>query len=183
MSLKFCLDMDGPCTRFIHAALKVLGKENLIDNYPVGASHLEQVTGIPYEIMFQIIDAHGSEFWRNLEETPSFWELYNGLKEMGEVVFCTSPSLDPNSLKGKVEWMQDRFGRHFRNYIITNKKYFCADENTVLIDDTLEMCLNFKKAGGLVVQYPTRLNGLDKVCSEEDRAKYVLKKIKDKKWM
>lgn len=180
--MKFCLDMDGPCTLFMHSALKVMGKEHLVDNYPIGASNLEQVTGIPYPIMHKILEAYGSDFWRNLEETPFFWELYNGLKEMGEVVFCTSPSLDGNSAKGKIEWLQDRFGKNFRDYIITNRKYFCSNLNTVLIDDTKEMCEDFKKEGGLVVQFPTRLNGLSHVCKESDRAKYVLKRIKEKEW-
>jgi 5'(3')-deoxyribonucleotidase len=179
--MEFCLDMDGPCTRFIHGALKALDLEQLIDNYPSGSKNLQEITGIPYPVMYSKIDSLGSDFWRNLEETPSFWELYNGLCELGEVVFCTSPSLDSNSLKGKVEWLQDRFGKHFRNYVITNRKYFCARPNTVLIDDTAIMCEEFVQGGGLVIQYPTRLNGLSHVCEEEHRAKYILEKARELK--
>lgn len=172
--MKFCLDMDGPCSRFVHSALRALDLDHKIDNYPEGATNLNEITSLPYPEMYAKIDPLGSSFWRNLEETPSFWKLYEGLSELGEVSFCTSPSLDSNSSKGKVEWIQDRFGKNFRNYIITNRKYFCADPNTILIDDTAEMCDQFIAHGGIAIKYPTRLNGLEHVCSEEDRAEYVL---------
>lgn len=179
MRLKICLDMDGPCTRFIHGALKALDKSHMIDNYPKDAHNLAGITGVPYPEMYATIDAYESSFWRGLEETPSFMELYEGLKEYGEVVFCTSPSLDGNSSKGKVEWLQDRFGKHFRDYILTQKKYFCATPTTILIDDTKIMCEEFAEHGGHYVQYPTRLNGLAHVCEEKDRAKYVLSKVRE----
>ncbi len=77
--------------------------------------------------------------------------------------------------------MQDRFGFKFRDYIITNKKYFCATPTTVLVDDTSIMCEEFAAHGGKFIQYPTRLNGLAHVCDEKDRAKYVLEKARELK--
>jgi len=176
---KFLLDLDGPCSLFIHGALKALNKEELIDNYPQGASNLSEITGVPYPEMYKAIDSLKENFWRNLEETPTFKELYNGLQELGKVYFCTSPSLDSNSLKGKVLWLQDRFGFQFRDYIITYNKFLCASPNTILIDDTLEQCQSFIDNGGDAVQFPTALNSLGESIPEKDRAKYVLAKIKE----
>ncbi|MDB4330250.1 hypothetical protein N9948_00795 [bacterium] len=179
MTKRFALDMDGPCSKFIHGALRALDRTELLDNYPPGATNLSEITGIPYPEMYAKIDAVGSDFWKNLEETSTFWELYNGLSELGEVCFLTSPSLDSNSLKGKAEWLQDRFGKRFRNYAISYPKWHWASPDVILIDDTKEQCDKFIANGGLAVQYPTRLNGLHDVCAEEHRAKYVLEKVKE----
>ena len=131
--ITFMLDMDGVCCDWVKAGLKSVGKEELIGTWRNGAKDLGQLTGLSYAEIWEKIDAEGSNWWRTLEEYSWFWELYNKLKERGDVVFCTSPSWDPNCHKGKLEWLHDRFGRSFRDYIFTNRKFYVAKDNTILI--------------------------------------------------
>lgn len=73
------------------------------------------------------------EFWVGLRELPWFRELYAGLLDLGEVYFLTAPS-SANAAKGKILWLQDRFGKNFDRYIITCHKHLLSGTG-VLIDD------------------------------------------------
>jgi 5'(3')-deoxyribonucleotidase len=178
--ITFMLDMDGVCCDWVTAGLKTVGKEELIGNWKPGVRDLEEMTGLSYDELWSKIDAEGSEWWRNLEPFPWFKELYNCLGEAGDVVFCTSPSWDSNSLKGKIEWMHDKFGRSFREYILTNHKYYVARHNTVLIDDNDKQCQNFIAHGGRAILFPQPWNSLafDEEA-QKDKMAYVRKQVKE----
>jgi hypothetical protein len=75
--------------------------------------------------------------WRNLPEYSWARDLYDSLIKLGEVVFCTSPSWSPDCPKGKLLWLQDRFGKGFREYVFTNKKYLLAKPNSYLNNSIL----------------------------------------------
>ena len=172
------LDMDGVCCDWVTAALKSLGKDELVGQWTPGVKDLEEFIGISYARIWEVLDAQGSEWWRNLEEFPWFQEMYEYLNEIGDVVFCTSPCWDASSLKGKVEWMQDRFGKDFRNYILTNKKYYAAHHNTVLVDDNDKQCYNFREYGGRTILFPQLWN--DTAFNEEfqkDRMGYIKSRV------
>ena len=172
------LDMDGVCCNWDSAALKTMEREELIGHWTPGVKNLEALLGLPYDLIWKKIDAEGSKWWRNLKEYPWFWDFYNYLTIIGDVVFCTSPSYDSNSLKGKLEWLQDRFGRDFRNYIFTNKKYYATCTNAILIDDNDTQCQNFVNNGGKAILFPQPWNKLaqDKKALE-NKVDYVRKKI------
>jgi len=157
-NITFMLDMDGVCCDWVRAALKSLGKEEFIDNWTPGVKGIEELTGMTKSLFWAELEALGSKWWRDLEEYTWFWELHKTLKESGKVVFCTSPNLDPSSLKGKVGWLQDRFGKHFRDYIITNKKFYVASPNIVLVDDNDKQCHNFRALGGKTILFPQLWN-------------------------
>jgi len=178
--LKFCLDMDGVCCDWVSAALRTLGREEFIDNWTPGIKGIEALTGKPKSIFWTELESQGSQWWRDLEEYTWFRELYDLLASEGDVVFCTSPNLDPSSLKGKVGWIQDRFDKFFRDYIITNQKYHVAGPNTVLVDDNDKQCANFKKHGGEYILFPQLWNDthLD-ADAQQNKIKYVQNKIKE----
>jgi len=152
------LDLDGVCCDFISASLKRINREDLINNWPIGKYNLEEATNISYTEIWKKIDELGSDFWRNLEEYPWFVGMYNELTKIGKVIFCSGPSLCPNSLKGKLEWLQDRFGKEFRDYILTSKKFYLATEKSVLIDDSDENCSSFILNGGKSILFPQKWN-------------------------
>jgi len=157
--ITFMLDMDGVCCDWLTPALKIIGREDLIgDNWVPGVTTIEDATGTPKPELWTEIEGQGSKWWRDLEEYPWFQDLYDTLTEYGDVVFCTSPNLDPSSLKGKVAWIQDRFGKFFRDYIITNRKHYAASHNTVLVDDNDKQCQKFKEHGGHVILFPQLWN-------------------------
>lgn len=174
----FLVDLDGVCVRWIEAACVALGIP-VLTVWPKGAKGFAEAVGLTPAEVYGKLDPLGSKFWRDLEEFPWFWDLHKRLAALGKVVFCTSPSCDSNATKGKVEWIQDRFGKFNRNYILTNLKYLCASPNAILIDDTVEQCKNFRNNGGEAILFPAMSNSLANI-KDEDKVKYVLDTIKFK---
>src|SRR3972149_4880545 len=108
------LDMDGVCCDFIKDAVKAHGREDLSKNWPKELYNVEDALGITLEAFWGKLSLQEDKFWSGLEEFPWFWELYNGLSEIGDVYFCSAPTLDANCVKGKLIWLQDRFGFKFK---------------------------------------------------------------------
>jgi len=176
--LTFMLDMDGVCCDWVTSALKTIGKPELVDKWTPGVKSLTDFTEVSYHDIWEIIDAKGSEWWRDLKEYPWFWDLYKTLNDNGDVVFCSSPCWEAASLKGKVEWLQDRFGKSYRDYILTNRKYYVAKQNSILVDDNDTQCRNFREYGGRTILFPQLWN--DTAFNEEfqkDRIAYVKSRI------
>ena len=179
------LDMDGVCVDWLKSALTVLGREDLIDNMPRGVSNISEATGINMKEIWEIIQENGSDWWRNLPELPWFRELYESLDRIGPVTILTAPSRDPNCAKGKIQWLRDKFGKEFRDFIITSHKYHCAGPNKILIDDTLSKCQNFINSGGKAVLFPTDFNDLlwqfkeNKNINQANLLTYVIERVVD----
>jgi calcineurin-like phosphoesterase family protein/5'(3')-deoxyribonucleotidase len=158
------LDMDGVVcclTRAVYDLFKEDDKyDELYENWPLATYDMTKVFGIESEsVMWNTIDAGGPEFWQNVPEFPWFQDLYDALAQRGRVVFLTSPSCDASSLSGKLLWLQDRFGKFYRDYIITNKKHLLAHPKAVLVDDSPAMVKMFRDAGGQAVLFPQPWNG------------------------
>lgn len=157
---KICfIDMDGVLCDFVGAACQLFGKsEDFAANWPAGEYGMGKVLGCTEP-----------QFWRKIEEHPEFWEGMKPYPWCGELIelakrngyapyIATSPSLDPNSAKGKTEWIQKHIGRHFRDYFIGGKKGVLAAPGRVLIDDSDDQIAAFEKAGGYGVLFPRRWN-------------------------
>lgn len=154
------LDMDGVVSNAHEAFLKAMGREDLIDNYPAGEFNVDKVAGVSEKEMWRTIEAQGRDLWAKMSELPWAHELYEELGKLGDVVFLTSPSQDPECLAGKLAWLQ-RFTKRkdFRDYIMTNLKDKLADRDCVLIDDRLENCEKFRDAGGNAILFPAAWQG------------------------
>lgn len=154
------LDMDGVVSGAHEAFLKVLGREDLLKDYPAGEFNTDKVAGISEKTMWRKIDAAGRDLWSKMPVLPWAHELYEKLGELGDVVFLTSPSYDPDSLAGKLEWLQ-RFTKQkdFRDYIMTTRKDLLAGPGAVLVDDRPENCEKFRAAGGRAVLFPAAWQG------------------------
>lgn len=126
------LDMDGVCCNFIKRALEIWGRMDLYEE----ATWLPTMLGMTDATFWARIRPHEPSFWREIEPFPWFDELYKELTARARVVFLTSPARSANSLLGKVQWLQDRFGESFREYIITPRKFYCGHyPKGFLIDD------------------------------------------------
>lgn len=154
------LDMDGVVSDAHQAFLKVIDREDLIKDYPAGEFEVYKAAGVSDKVMWRKVAEAGRELWSEMRMFPWAHELYEKLGELGEVVFLTSPSWDPDSLAGKLEWLQ-RFTKQkdFRNYSMTSMKYLLAGPNTVLIDDRVESCDKFRAAGGEAILFPAAWQG------------------------
>jgi 5'(3')-deoxyribonucleotidase len=122
---------------------------------------ITKMLGVPQKQMWEKIDEKGHLFWSNLENYPWFDELIERLKVIDKN-FCilTSPSKCPNCVKGKLQWIQKKFGNHFRNYIFAPAKLKkeLAGPNKILIDDKLENILDWNNNGGHGILFPQPYN-------------------------
>jgi len=151
------LDMDGVLTDFAGAVCALFGQE------PPGPAHrgkdLAAATGIRAGQMWPRIDDLGAKFWRELEPTPFANELVSLCRKAGEVVIATSPSNDPAATAGKIAWLQQRFGKRFRDFVVSPRKELLAAPGRLLVDDTPKHVDAFRVAGGQAVLLPTWHNG------------------------
>lgn len=172
----FFLDMDGVCCDFCNAAGGLFGLPKIDENWPIGVKKISEFLGIDTATFWNKIDEKGPEFWSEMPEYAWFVDLHTSLKLLGDVVFCSSPSLDSNSPKGKLQWLQKRFGKEFRNYVFTNKKYYLANYiDSILIDDDDEYVALFKKAGGKAILFPQSWNGNSHIRG--NKVSYVIQEI------
>lgn len=154
------LDMDGVSTNFLKGVLHAHGRDytSTIREWPKGEYNIHKVLNIEMAELWAKIDEQGTSFWEELEQYEWFDKLYEELKKRGNVYFCSSPSLDSSVLPGKLKWIQQRMGYNFRNYVFTNQKQLLANNRTILIDDSPQMCERFHKFGGNVVLFPQPWN-------------------------
>ena len=126
------LDMDGVCVDFTTSALKVHNRLDLAPN----PGWLPKSLGITEDEFWAPINALGADFWHHAEPYPWFDALHGGLRELAPVVFLTTPSPSPSSAQGKMQWLQDRFGAGFRDYVFTPHQRYCSWwPHAILIDD------------------------------------------------
>ena len=137
--------------------------------------------------MLELIDISYKEFWTDLS-TPDFWEyldfypqakqLIGQLKKYGDVVFISSPALGCAGYRQN--WIQHNLPEFFitNKYILTSSKEYCANPNTVLIDDFRKNCQDFVANGGNAILYPQPWNGHSNI-NKKNKNDLVLKKIKE----
>lgn len=175
---KILLDMDGVLTNLVKGVADLLEidywdlYQKLMDEYDI-----PKVLAYNKKDFWGLIDNAGSEFWSNLEGYPWWNYLPKHLSEIAEVYICTSPSVSPNCAKGKVEWIQRRYGKWFREFIITPQKHLLANRNTILIDDHEKNTSKFFSHGGNVVLFPHPWNGLI-MQDNMEKADYVIRQVR-----
>lgn len=154
------LDMDGVCVQFMAAAVKVQGLDpvEILANWPKGKWDVAEVCGIDKPTFWRKVEEASPEFWINLREYDYFRGMYDQLRQWGDVFFVTSPAWCAAAAQGKIIWLQDRFGKPFCNYVITNQKYLLARSETILIDDFEKNCDAFTASEGRAVLFPRPWN-------------------------
>ncbi len=91
------------------------------------------------------------------------------------VYFLTSPTLDPDCVAGKVEWII-RYAPTWmhRQYMIGPPKQLCAKPNALLIDDADKNVTAFVAQGGNAILIPRPWNSLHGINAVE----YLTKEMK-----
>ena len=177
------LDMDGVCVDFIGGVAKIVNmpRDEVYDSpiweEPDSYNRVGEVLNITETQLWNLIEARGLSFWSNLEKYPWFNLLYEGLNDMGDVVFLSSPTLDPFCLAGKLRWLHGELGKNFRNYIFTPLKSMMKFDNAILIDDKEE---TIKKVGvehGVLFPQPWNSNRDKLPFDVENFLDFVEKKI------
>lgn len=124
--------------------------------------------------MAKVLGISEGEFWERIEGTPDFWlnlKPYPWAKSLIAHVessklpwtVMTSPSMDPECAKQKVQWMRRHIANKFTAYMIGSRKYLLAQPDTLLVDDNDGNVSKFIAAGGQAVLFPARWNSLHAV--------------------
>lgn len=162
------LDMDEVLVDFVGGACRLFGIDyRKIENrsewdiVPYLSRELQKLggEGLTDNGFWDRIDEAGEDFWLGLEELPWFGDVLELCgQSVDRVIIVTTPSVHVSSYAGKVKWLQRRFGRDFREFRLFWNKELLAKSDRLLIDDNPDNCLEFKRAGGESVVFPTYYN-------------------------
>lgn len=153
--LNIFVDMDDVLVDWTGQAFKTFGinssNEKLIEM-------LEQEWGMQTILleskMWEVIDSLGSDWWENLPKLPWADRLYSLVKSKGNTCVLTSPNKSPGCIIGKINWIdKNLYGT--RDFLIGKPKHFCANSNSLLIDDRPENCNKFVECGGNAFLWPS----------------------------
>lgn len=132
--------MDGVCVDFMGAAIAANGfpaDESLarwLQEHP-GSLFPEAIFEKTPTAFFTHEQIQSEAFWVNLTPYPWFDHLYEELNRLGHVVFLTAPTGSPGCVSGKHQWLIDKFGSDFHDFIFTRHKNRLAHDNAYLVDD------------------------------------------------
>lgn len=174
------VDLDGVLADFVgHAAtVHKLPRARVLRNWPLNEYRISKVLGMPNSKFWKRLEEMGSAFWRTIPPTDELVPMLDWLQTLSVPwSVCTSPSLDPYCLAGKLQWMEKWLRSGFRDYVITPQKYLLASPTTLLIDDSAENVRAFRQHGGRAFCFPRpwtdvrALQGVDEpVCVTDARS-------------
>lgn len=154
--------MDGVLVNFNQGFLDLLPSSVKITHDELDQWDVWKCVGLnSNQQMWDIINPGGWAWWYSLKTYAWAMDLYKSLKEIDDVMILTNPSWSPDACKGKLRWLQDRFGGQFEDYIFTSKKHLLATPDSLLIDDSPSNCRKFKEKGGMSMLFPQPWNVKD----------------------
>lgn len=120
--------------------------------------------------------------WAVLNKVPNFWlnlkwmkdgkKLWDFLKPYKPNILSAYSTYSPTSKPEKLQWLAKNIGLNNLNKVHlvqrAEKKKFAVDINgnrTVLIDDYLKNCNEYKQAGGIAIQVTTVSDVISKLKS------------------
>ena len=174
--------MDGVCVDFIGAAMSAQGYDPaeylpLWERDHSGSLFPESLMKKTPVEFFTHKNLQVKEFWANLVPYPWFDHLFAELSRLGHVVFLTAPTGAPGCVSGKHEWLIERFGSDFHDFIFTRHKNRLAHPDAYLVDDMPFKIEPFNQRNGVGVLFPQIWNELSQV---EDRVAHVIQDIERK---
>ena len=164
------LDIDGVCNTFQHHVFNSLGLYYPDDShYPVECgwdivAAANTIAGYDRFTSTAFWRSLTRETWATTPVSPEFDYLLHWAERRvtrDHVYFLTSPTLDPDSVAGKLEWIQSYAPRWMhRQYMIGPAKHLCANAESLLIDDRDKNVEEFISAGGQAILVPRPWNSL-----------------------
>ena len=144
------LDMDGVLVNLEKGAFKVHGK---------------QLGDVARPARWEKITAT-KDFWKELEWMPGAKKIWDFLKPYSPSIMSAWTKHDPNSAKGKEDWLKGHVGKLSRDRVNlvmrADKKRFAKDGRTkqpnILIDDHPKNIGEWEAQGGIGIHH-TSVNG------------------------
>ena len=160
--MRCLLDLDGVLIDFLSAAHQYHGLPYSYSNYPYELGSFANVPPAQGTLSTrEFWDAFDRNFWVNLPWIQEGHEILRTLEyAFGRENICllTSPTINPESIIGKIEWIKRELPDYKRRYLVGPAKHFCAGPDTVLVDDTDKNINAFKAGGGQTILVPRPWN-------------------------
>ena len=190
---RILLDIDDVCNYCTKYALQWLGVpfdyDHFYEKYPTDfgydiVSSANMILGhrrFTEDSFWWIIPR---QFWASAPISAEFHYLFARCEDLvgrEGICFLTGPTKDPDSLAGKLEWIQ-RVAPPWmhRQYLVGPPKQFCAHPEALLIDDSDANVDRFRDWGGNAILVPrpwNTLNGVDTMAHlEAEFSRYLKKK-------
>lgn len=154
------LDMDETIVDWMsgaNAALKAAGKPEWYDPYWKENHSDDEAEKIKWDILNKT-----PNFWEDLEFTKDGLMIWKFVKKYKPHILSACGTLTKTCKAGKKRWLAKRLGmKNIGNVHLvrrSQKKMYAKDENdkpTVLIDDYIKNCQEYKSAGGIAIQVTT----------------------------
>lgn len=182
------LDIDDVCNRFTMYALQQAGCGQILYNekaYPVECGF--DIVAACNKLHPEKRDWNLKTFWNSVHrdlwasvpESIEFRRLLIGCEKLvgrENVILLSSPTLCPESLAGKLEWIHSNCPPWMhRNYLIGPAKVSCARPGALLIDDADKNVVAFAAKGGRVLLVPRPWNSLE--CISDRTPEYLASMI------
>ena len=172
------LDCDGVLANFVDAACKAHNRPNDITKW----EFYNDWRMNPSEFWSKCA---GKDFWLDLEEYDYAQDLVAELRELcidysAELTITTAPSLDPECVNAKLEWLYYHFGFYSHDVILGPKKWAMAHPRSILIDDRPKNVNKFNEYGGYGLLFPQKWNineqqsDLKDWCDIVDEVEHIL---------
>jgi hypothetical protein len=171
---RILLDLDDVCNCFTLYALRHVGcpvgnhDYHLYDHHwgwdiVKAANHLHPDPGRHFTQQ-SFWESIKREHWSRVPGSPEFFPLLSrciSLVGRENVCILSCPTLDPDCLAGKLEWIQEFMPKDMqRQFLIGPRKHFCARPDALLIDDSDANVTAFREHGGQAILMPRPWNSL-----------------------
>jgi 5'(3')-deoxyribonucleotidase len=178
--MKVYLDQDGPIANFVKGAFDLFDKE-VPDVWPQNEWNIENIIGVSKKDFWKKIDNAGYSFWANLEKPSYFNDLIKLVNDIDpKFHIITSPARNPDSVKGKMIWLQNSFSWNFRRFIFisSESKHHFAGPDRILIDDKPSNIEEWIAAGGTGILFPAVWNTpFDQIPHDSKIVDHIFEKI------
>jgi len=164
------LDIDGVCNAFHQHVFTSLGLLYADDSwYPVDCgwdivAAANRLAGYERFTRSGFWKSLTREMWADTPVSAEFAYILGWAEcKVGRdhIYFLTSPTLDPDCVAGKLEWIQTHTPKWMhRQYMIGPAKHLCAKTGALLIDDSDDKVDEFEEEGGNAILVPRPWNSL-----------------------
>lgn len=166
MLKQILIDIDGVVADFVRPAHELMGVPCHYENVRWGFYDDHDVTA---EDFWGLVEEAGHDFWATLPVLQPGLELVRFARRMRryglvkEIAFCSTLASTTGCHTGRLEWIDHHFGDEFPA-VFTASKHLLADDLTLLFDDKVGNCRDFRAAGGRVRLHPQPWNDMGAAC-------------------
>ena len=171
----FC-DVDGVLADFVGGVLQLFPERDAT-HADITEWNISNCLGVSNNEVWRRVNAEGIEFWEDLDPIPGALQFVQDLEEIAPVTFATTPSRDPASAPGKLNWLYHHYGPNLvdDNFVLTSRKHLLARADSALVDDNVDNIVRFLQADACAVLFAQPWNDpTDFISTETSQEKTLM---------